>query len=71
MNDAHPLSTPMVGRSTNGDDPYRPCEEEKTLSEQYPYLIAIGALLYLATSTRPDIAFAISILARHSAHPTL
>ena len=72
MIDAHPLSTPMVCRSNNDNDPYRPCEEEEeTLSEQYPYLAAVGALLYLATSTRPDIAFAVSVLARHSARPTL
>ena len=72
MIDAHPLSTPMVGRSNKGDDPYRPCEEEEEiLGEQYPYLAAVGALLYLATSTRPDISFAVSVLARHSARPTL
>lgn len=72
MIDAYPLSTPMVGRSNQGDDPYRPCEEEEEpLSEQYPYLAAVGGLLYLATSTRPDIAFAISVLARHSSRPTL
>jgi hypothetical protein len=72
MIDAHPLSTPMVGRSSKGDDPYRPCEEEEEiLGEQYPYLAAVGALLYLATSTRPDISFAVSVLARHSARPTL
>ena len=72
MIDAHPLSTPMVGRSSKGDDPYRPCEEEEEiLGEQYPYLAVVGALLYLATSTRPDISFAVSVLARHSARPTL
>jgi len=72
MIDAHLLSTPMVGRSTKEDDSYRPYdEEEKTLGEQYPYLAAVGTLLYLATSNRPDIAFAVSVFVRHSSRPTL
>ena len=30
----------------------------------------MGALNYVAVSTRPDIAFALSLLARHMAAPT-
>jgi len=72
MIDAYPLSTPIVTRSSKEKDPYRLCEEdEETLSENYPYLATVGALLYLATSTRLDIAFAVSVLVRYSAHPTL
>ncbi len=35
-----------------------------------PYLSAIGALMYLANNTRPDIAFAVNLLARFSSSPT-
>jgi len=71
MIDAYLLSTPIIGHSNNGDDPYRLCKEEKLLSEQYLHLAKVGALLYLAPSTRPNITFAISILARHNACPLL
>jgi hypothetical protein len=70
MDQASPLSAPMMGRSRTLDDPYRPCEEEE---EEFPdksrYLAAVGALLYLSTNTRPDISFAVSVLARHSQKP--
>ena len=72
MDKAHPLSTPMVVRSLNVEtDPFRPCDEdEEILGPQTPYLSAIGALMYLATNTRPDIAFAVNLLARYSSSPT-
>jgi hypothetical protein len=62
----------MVVRSIDIEkDPFRPPdEEEEILGPQVPYLSAIGALMYLANSTRPDIAFAVKLLARHSAKPT-
>ena len=72
MDKAHPLSTPMVGRSLDlKNDPFRPCEnDEEILGPETPYLSAIGALMYLATNTRPDIAFAVNLLARYSSSPT-
>jgi len=52
-------------------DQFRPQEEgEEILGLEVPYLSAIGALMYLANSTRPNIAFAVNLLARHSAQPT-
>jgi hypothetical protein len=46
-------------------------EGEEVLGAEYPYLSAIGALIYLANNTRPDIAFVVNYLARHSAAPTM
>jgi hypothetical protein len=62
----------MVVRSLDAEkDPFRPKEDrEEILGSEIPYLSAIGALMYLANSTRPDIAFAVSLLARYSAAPT-
>jgi len=72
MDKSHSLCTPMVVRSLDVDkDPFRPQEkDEELLGPEVPYLSAIGALMYLANYTRPDIAFAINLLARYSSSPT-
>ena len=52
-------------------DPFRPRDiREKMLGTEIPYLSVIGTLMYLANCTRPDIAFAVNILVKHSANPT-
>ena len=73
MDKAHPLNSPMVVRSLEvNKDPFRLKEEnEKLLGPEVPYLSAIGALMYLANCTRPDIAFSVNLLARYSSAPTL
>ncbi|XP_068307434.1 secreted RxLR effector protein 161-like [Pyrus communis] len=62
----------MVGRTLDAkQDPFHPKEdEEEILEPKVPYLSAIGALLYLAQCTRPDISFAVNLLARYSNAPT-
>ena len=52
-------------------DPFSPKDdEEEILEPEVPYLSAIGALLYLAQCTRPDISFAVNLLARYNNAPT-
>jgi hypothetical protein len=52
-------------------DPFRPkSDDEKSLGPKVPYLSAIGALMYLANCTRPDIAFVVNLLVRYNADPT-
>ena len=64
--------TSMVVRSLEIEkDPFRSWDiGEKILGPQVPYLNIIVALMYLANCTRPNIAFAMNLLARHSADPT-
>ena len=72
MDKSHPLSTPMVVRSLDvNKDPFRPREnDEELLGPEVPYLSTIGTLMYLAGHTRPDISFAVNLLARYSSSPT-
>jgi len=72
MDKSYPSKTSMVVRSLDMEkDPFRPRDEdEEVLGPEVPYLSVIGALMYLANQTRPDIAFAVNLLARHSAAPT-
>ncbi|KAG7531550.1 hypothetical protein ISN44_Un27g000010 [Arabidopsis suecica] len=67
---AHPLSSPMVVRSLGLDsDPFGPKkDEEEVLGPEVPYLSAIGALMYLASHTRPDICFAVNLLCLNLVH---
>ena len=72
MDKSYPVKAPMVVRSIDLEkDVFRPRDEgEEILGSEFPYLSLIGALMYLANSTRPDIAFAVNLHARHSAAPT-
>ncbi|GBE86914.1 hypothetical protein SCP_1001580 [Sparassis crispa] len=44
-------------------------QEEAEYMHKVPYLSAVGALMYLAITTRPDIMFAIGCLAHFNANP--
>jgi len=62
----------MVVRSLDIEkDPFRPREEgDEILGAKVPYLSAIGALMYFANNTWPDIAFVVNLLAIYSVAPT-
>ena len=64
MTDAKPYASPMVPGAyySKGDAPSSP--DEAARMQRTPYRQAIGSLMYLAIATRPDIAFAVSILSR-------
>lgn len=44
-------------------------EEETAEMSNVPYMNAVGALMYLAVTTRPDIAFSVAKLAQFNSNP--
>ena len=69
MSDCNPIGTPMDpgAKLSSSMSPQTP--EERKLMENIPYLNAVGTLQYLATSTRPDISYAVGVLARFNKNP--
>lgn len=64
MSQCNPVSTPIEKGSTGLTS------EEERASERFPYREAVGALAYLMTGTRPDIAYAVGIVSRKLENPT-
>ena len=62
MTEAKPVQTPLDKDNTN--------ETNTPLQHAVPYREAIGSLMFLATVTRPNLAFAVSVVARSMEQPT-
>jgi hypothetical protein len=62
----NPTATPME----HGPQPRKAAVDHSAVQADVTrYQTAIGALMYAACGTRPDIAFAVQALSRHSANP--
>jgi hypothetical protein len=69
MTNCNPINTPMEVRGDR--ELYGPPKEgEPLLRESATYFSAIGALMWLSNRTRPDISFAVNVLARYTSRPT-
>jgi hypothetical protein len=62
MENCNAVCTPLDGNKLA-----KPTENESS-PDNYPYQQLIGSLMYLAVSTRPDIAFAVSMLSQFNQH---
>lgn len=67
--DCHPVTTPMMpgSRLSKAMSPQNASERE--YMQKVPYGSAVGSLLYIATATRPDIAYTVSNLCRFISDP--
>jgi hypothetical protein len=67
MNGCHPLNNPELQRG----DAAEPPDETPLASkgELKHYQEQVGALMYVTTTCRPDIAHAVGMLARHMSAP--
>ncbi len=63
MADCNAVATPI-------DKSHEPGTGEPITGDKIPYREVIGSLLYLAMGTRPDIAYAVSVLSRVLSRPT-
>lgn len=62
MSQCKPVVTPIIKGAQSG-------KVEKA-EKSFPYRQAVGALMYLMTGTRPDIAFAVGVASRSLENPT-
>jgi hypothetical protein len=71
MEDCKPVSTPMDPnvRLSSAMSPQSPADTK--FMQSVPYVQAVGALMYLAIATWPDIAYAVGVLARFNKDPGL
>ena len=66
LSEAKGVKIPMVP----GQVFARPEAEDIIASSEYDYMSAVGALLYISLTTRPDIAYAVGVLSRYMACPS-
>ena len=68
----HPLSYSMIVHSLEvKKDLFCPKEDnEELLGPEVPYYNVIGAMMYIASYTRPNIALIVNLLVRYSLTPT-
>jgi len=67
--DLKPLSTPMDHQVWLSSEQVPASAAECTMMRDVPYREAVGALNWAALATRPDIAFAVVMVARFAANP--
>ena len=67
--DCGTVSTPIDPGVALTEEQCPKTDEEKQEMRSIPYISAIGSLIYLAISTRPDISFAVGRLARYNTNP--
>jgi hypothetical protein len=71
LDDCKPVSTPLNPGMRLSTSMCPQTEAEAAEMRQHPYISVVGSLMYLALTTRPDIAYAAGVLARFNSNPGL
>ncbi|KAL0330749.1 UNVERIFIED_CONTAM: 8-hydroxygeraniol oxidoreductase [Sesamum angustifolium] len=69
MTNSKSASVPLAAHFQLCKDQSPKTDSEKAKMEKIPYSNAIGSVMYLMVSTRPDIAYAVSCLSRFMSNP--
>ena len=69
LQDCKPVFTPLNPRSRLSSSMSPQNDAEASEMRQHPYISVVGSLMYLALTTRPDIAYAAGVLARFNSNP--
>ena len=69
LGSVRPVSTPLDPGAKLSKEQAPKDAEEVAFMRTVPYSQLVGALMYLAVATRPDIAHSVGVLARFSANP--
>ncbi|XP_043471732.1 secreted RxLR effector protein 161-like [Leptopilina heterotoma] len=69
MKESKPMKTPLDGNNKLSIEDALKTNEEINEMRNVPYQSLIGALIYLVVSTRPDIAYTISVLSQFNVNP--
>ena len=69
MVNAKPSTVPLAAHFILSKDQCPKTEEEVQKMHSIPYSNAIGSVMYLMVSTRPDIAYSVSCLSRYMSNP--
>ena len=69
MTECKPVGTPMTPGLQLSKEDCPKTDEEVEEMQSIPYMNAVGSLLYLANTSRPDIAYTAGVLARFNSNP--
>jgi transposase InsO family protein len=69
LQDCKPVSTPLNPGTRLSTSMSPQNDVEASEMRQVPYISVVGSLMYLAVTTRPDIAYAAGVLARFNSNP--
>ena len=69
MADCKPVLTPIEPGTSLTSEMSPKSDEEVNEMWNVPYIVAVGCLMYLATTTRPDISFTVGVLGRFNHNP--